>query len=92
MVTPFEALINDLLLKTWPRKDTKTETKDSSIVLAKSAKMTEAVSGVNLPPRDWIIFPYLGCIIAMTRYIPENIVEYTDKMRMDIESQLLREE
>ena len=89
IVTPREDLINDRRLRTWPRKVTKTVTKDNSIVFANRAKRMEAVSGVKSPP-ECIARPYRGCTIASTKYIPENKVEYTERARMEIESQLLR--
>ena len=91
IVTPLEDLINDLRLRTCPRNATNTETKDSSIVFAKSANITEAVSGDRLPP-DCILRPYRGCRKATISHIPEKTVEYTERMRIEIESQFFREQ
>jgi hypothetical protein len=73
MVTPREALTNDLLLRTCPKKVTKTVTKDNSMVLANNAKSVEAVEGLK-DPRDEIM-AYRGCIMASISQIPEKMVE-----------------
>lgn len=59
IVTPREAFTRERRLNTWPRNVTKTVTNDSSMVLAKSAKRIEAVSGVRTPP-ECIDRPHLG--------------------------------
>lgn len=61
------------------------------MVLANKAKRVDAVDGVNDPP-ECIVRPYRGWAIASMSQIPEKMVEYTESMRTDIESQLAREE
>jgi hypothetical protein len=41
-------------------------------------------------PFEVILCPYRGATSATTRYIPENIVEYMERKRIEIESQLER--
>jgi len=79
------------LVRTCPRKVTNTVTKDNSIVFANNANTVDAVAGDNFAP-ECIIRPYLGCAMARTSQIPEKIVEYMERMRIDIEIQLAREE
>ena len=89
IVTPLLALINDLRLRTWPRNETKTVTKDNSIVFAKRANTMEAVAGVK-EPREWITLPYRGCMRARRSHMPEKTEEYTESMIIEMESQLAR--
>jgi hypothetical protein len=91
MVTPRDALTNDLLLRTCPKKVTNTVTKDNSMVLANNAKRVEAVEGLNDRP-DCIVRPYRGCITASISQIPEKMVEYIESIKIEIDSQLVREE
>jgi hypothetical protein len=90
-VTPLDLLTKDLLLRTCPKKVTNTVTKDNSIVLANKAKKVDAVAGVNDPP-ECMARPYRGCAMASISQIPEKMVEYMESMRIEIESQLRRDE
>jgi hypothetical protein len=91
IVTPRDALTNDLLLRTCPKKVTNTVTNDNSIVLAHNAKSVEAVEGLKEPP-ECIVRPYRGCTIASISQIPEKVVEYIESIKIEIDSQLVREE
>src|ERR1700712_5193083 len=86
-VTPRDALTRDLRLSTCPRKVTKTVTNDNSMVLANSAKTIEAVEGLKEPP-ECIILPYLGCTRAITSHRAVKTVEYIERIRIEMESQL----
>lgn len=70
---------------------TKTVTNDISMVLAKRANKIEAVDGDSDPP-ECIVLPYRGCAIASPSQSPDKSVEYIDKVRIEIESQLNRRE
>ena len=83
ILIPLEFLINALLLSTWPRKATKTVTKDNSIDLAMTAQSKDASAGVSVPFKE-IFLPYRGFRMASTSQVPENIVEYISKMNMEI--------
>jgi len=61
------------------------------MVLANSAKTVEAVEGLNDRP-DCIVRPYRGCIMASISQIPEKMVEYTESIKTEIDSQLALEE
>jgi hypothetical protein len=61
------------------------------MVLANSAKTIEAVEGLKEPP-ECIILPYLGCTRAITSHRAEKTVEYIERIRIEMESQLFREE
>ena len=49
IVIPLDDLTSARRLSTWPRKVTKTVTKDSSIVFAMAADTKDAVAGGKLP-------------------------------------------
>jgi hypothetical protein len=91
IVTPRESLDNERLVKTCPRKLTNTVTKLNSIVFAKSANNVDAVAGV-ICPFEMILRPYRGCQNPNINHRPEKSVEYIERSRIDIESQLFRDE
>ena len=91
MVTPLDDLMRERRLRTWPKNVTKTVTNDSSMVFANRANRIDAVSGVIFPP-EYIDRPHLGWIKPTMSHIPEKTVEYIESIKMDIASQLLREE
>lgn len=83
ILIPLEFLINALLLSTWPRKATRMVTKDISIVLEMAAQSKDAPAGVSIT-FTVIFWLYRGFRMASTSQIPENIVEYTTKMNIEI--------
>ncbi len=86
MFIPFEFLMKARRLRTWPKKATKTVTKDSSIVLAKRAQSNDAVEGAR-PPIGLILCPYRGLTMAMISQTLERMVEYIASINIVTDSQ-----
>ncbi len=64
-------------------------TNDNSIVFANIANTVEAVDGVKEPP-ECIILPYRGCIRASSNHMPEKTDEYTESIKIEMDTQLAR--
>lgn len=74
MVIPLGLWANAFLLRTCPRKVTKTVTNDNSIDFANAVQRSDAVAGVILP----VVVtcrPQRGLIIATTSHMPDPTVE-----------------
>ena len=74
MVIPFDFFTSALLLRTCPRKATKTVAYDNSILLAKAANSRDAVEYGSLP-LVVIRWPYRGLMHARNNHMPEKTVE-----------------
>ncbi len=64
-------------------------TNDNSIVFANMAKTMEAVDCVKDPP-ECITLPYRGCIRASNNHMPEKTDEYTESIKIEMDTQLVR--
>jgi hypothetical protein len=77
------------LVKTWPRKATKTATKLISMSLAKRATMVLAVAGEMWPP-DETVLPQRGCRMAMMSQMRLKMVEKMLRIHSVTENQVAR--
>lgn len=71
---PWALRMKALRVRTWPIHETKTVTKDISMVLAKRAASVVAVEGESEAP-EAILWPHRGWRMAVTSQMPLPTVE-----------------